>query len=143
YLQGNEIARTYHIYSPGQVIEIQCQTPGASTGASDNVITTRKTYGIQGFDGLGESVLAPDGSLQISKRQAPRDGVWLTNVVLSGQPDGSGSGIADGTQTTTIINPNGQTFSVETVAIPSAVTAFRETYGYSDNYTSPTRVINL
>ena len=59
-------------------------------------------------------------------------GGWQTNTVSTGQPNNSGTAIADGTQTTTVIDQFGQTVSVVSKDIVSGATLQRDVYGNFD-----------
>ena len=143
YLLGAEVARSYRIITPGQVVEIQCQTPGATPTAADNLFRTNKTYSVSGFDGIVESSSAPDGTIQIRFQPTPRENVWLTNVVMAGAPGTNANTVGDGTRTVIISNPNGQTVRVESSDIATGIVLSRQSYGYPDAFSLSTSVTNL
>ena len=143
YLLGAEIARSYRIITPGQVVEIQCQTPGALPIAADNLFKTNKTYAVPGFDGIVESTLGLDGTVQISFQPTPRENVWLTNTVLSGAPGTNANTVSEGTRTVSIVNSNGQAVRVETSDIETGIVLSRQSYGYPDAFSRPASITNL
>lgn len=143
YLLGAEVGRSYRILSPGQVVEIQCQTPGASATATDNLFQTNLTYAVPGYDGIVERRANQDGTVELRFQPTPRENVWLTNVVLTGAPTSHANTLNEGTRTVTIINPHGQTILTEATDIASVLVLSRQTYAYPDNFSRPSSVTHL
>ena len=131
---GQEISRQYTVQSPNQTTSIQCQTPGADWNAADNLITITTLSTTPGFDGQPQSVLHPDGTMDIYSYQA--DDTYRTVTVMSGLPDATGTNIVDGTRTVTVSFLTGQictnlVYSI--VSGPNNILLSSDTYSYTDN----------
>ncbi len=97
-LQGVEIAREYTVIYPDVTHHIRCATPGASWTNANNLVTqTRYYYGTVELAGKPASVISPDGTLQLY--QYEDYGGQRTTTVFSGQPNGDGSAVTNGTKT--------------------------------------------
>jgi len=126
---NDNYSQEYVILSPGKRIEIQC----ADYSLSDpNNLVTTTTYFTNGPNLYRvQSIANPNGTMSLYNYAQSTNG-WQTNVVCAGQPNGTGTAIVDGTQTTTIIDPYGQTVSVTAQDIASTATLQNDVYGNFD-----------
>ena len=140
-VMGQEVGRTYTAYFPSSncVKTIQCQYPGASWTDSSNLISTVNE----------DSYLRPstvwnkDGTMTFYTYVTNSD-YSVTTSVTTGQPNTSGTAIAEGTQTITVVGPFGQMISNIVINVTGstngAVTA-QDSYSYATddyNFSSPT-----
>lgn len=108
-IQGIEVSRRYTAYRPGEKREIQALTPNAEWNDPGNLVTVTRTYLSGAFDGKTRSISRPDGTLSIYQYEyiAP-DGVSnLVTTVSTGQPNGDGTAVINGTKIITAMNQAG------------------------------------
>lgn len=150
---GQPVAISYRVHLLGETRDIRCSDAGTDWNSEGTLVTTNRSYTNGQFYGKPLSVLHPDGTAQIFKYYASEPptsyGVTLidnlTNVVFSGQPDTSQTGLLDGTKTVTIVGPVGQVYSQETTDVrsqPPIITA-RSTYGDFDEFVRAQSQTNL
>src|SRR5206468_2898718 len=93
---ANEVSRRYTIIKAGETIEIQCQTPGALEGATDNLFTTNKFYTSGSFTGYPKCVSHADGTRTVYLYETND---FKITTILQGQPDPSDElNVLDGTK---------------------------------------------
>jgi RHS repeat-associated protein len=119
-LLGQEIARTYRVILAAESRTIRCQTAAAAWNASDNLVTIRKLYTSGDFKGRTQSIERPDGTLSLYTYSEDAQTGALTVTVDTGDPNGAGTAIEDGTRTVTVANTAGQTLSTSTYDIASS-----------------------
>ncbi|MGO8931763.1 MAG: RHS repeat domain-containing protein [Limisphaerales bacterium] len=131
-LLGQEISRQYTLNYGSEIWTIQCQTPGTTNlNAADNLTTITRNYYDGSFIGKVRSIANPDGTVQLYFYET--NATEMTTTVLSGQPDGTGTNIVDGTQTVTLTGPAGELDSRTVVDVASTITIVQDTYTYNDN----------
>jgi RHS repeat-associated protein len=142
YLLGNAIAQSYLVVLPGQTQQIRCQRPTANWNDTDNLVTITQYYTNGPNLGRVESVTNPDGTMTIYQYSQATDGSQ-TNTVSTGQPDGLGATITNGTQDVTILGPYGQMISHTVIDIASSITVLQDIYGNYDSFSRPQQVSHL
>ncbi len=142
-LLGEEIVRSYLVVTADYQREIICQTPGAVWDAADNLVTITKSCPAGAFAGRPLSSLAPDETMQLYAYSYNGANTEMTTTVYSGQPNGDGTAIIDGTQSITVIGSLGQALSRTTVDIASGIVVAQETYSNFDQFNCPQRVTYL
>jgi RHS repeat-associated protein len=140
-LLGTEVARQYTLDNgTSEQRVIRCQTAGTTDlSAADNLITITKFSMDTNYSRVIQSVLNADGTMQMFQRVT--NGSLITNIVLSGQPNGSGTDIVDGTKVATVFRSwDGQTYSktVSDIASLGIITSL-ETYSQFDMFNRPQR----
>jgi RHS repeat-associated protein len=131
-VNGQESSRAYLILLPGERHDIRCVRPYANWSDSDNLVTVTKYYTSGPNIFRVQSVANPDGTMAFYDYASSTNG-WQTNTVSTGQPNSRGTVIADGTQTTTILDSFGQTVLVTVRDLASGGTILRQdAYGNFD-----------
>lgn len=126
-LLGQEISRQFTLNYGSEIRTIQCATPGASWDSANNLITVTRLQGGGDFPGEVQSVLHPDGTMQIYEYAS--NGSQKTTTVYAGQPNGGGTAIVDGTKTVIVSGLAGQVQSRIVYDIASEIaTAWETTY---------------
>jgi len=154
-IQEQEISRRYTVYRPGEVRDIQAMTPNADWDNPTNLVTTTWTYLGGLFEGRVKSIIRPDGTMSIYQYQYVPSGGGsnLITTVSTGQPNGGGTAIANGTKTVTTANQAGVTIREETHDITDendTLLAWSEAVSIDDfgratqiNYSDGTSVTNV
>lgn len=141
-LLDTEIGRSYAVYKTNETSQIKCQTAGATWNASDSLATTTCTYTNGSFKGWTKSERRPDGTMSLHEYEV--DGATnLTTVVWSGQPNGAGTAVTNGTKLVTLQGPLGNVISRTTVDIASDIITGSETFSDFDEFGRPGRVTYL
>lgn len=138
-----EVRRSYRSVRTNETLLIECQTPGAAWNATNNLITTNRTYTVGGSSNTVESVFYPDGTARFVSTPAFQPGVPRTHTESFGQPNSGGTAIVDGTRNTTEFDGAGRITVRETVDIASGSPLSRETYEYADDFGPAMRVVYL
>jgi RHS repeat-associated protein len=127
-LLGHEISRTYFVALAGVRKSIQCVNPVGAWNDLSNLVTTTVLF-TNGFH-INEpmSIQRPDGTVDIFSYGPIFTNI--TNVVLRGHPDGSGTNIDQGTIITSVLNGIGQVLSKTEVDALSVKTISTEAYQY-------------
>ena len=110
-LLGQEMSRKYRVYTSTNVIsEIQCQTPGASITAPDNM-TNITTYfpGGAAFESKPQSILNYDGTISFCSYST--NDTTMTTVVTGGVPNSGRTAVVEGQKTVTVVGLSGQMIS--------------------------------
>jgi len=140
-INGSPVSGRYVVLSPGQKREMVCGTTIGITEAGNLVTTT-----IYFTDGPNifrpKNVLNPDGTMEFYSYAQGTNG-WVTNTVTAGRPNASQTGIADGTQTTTILDAFGQKVSVTVLDVLTTKTLQRDVYGDFDALDRAQQVVHL
>jgi RHS repeat-associated protein len=123
-------------------LDIRCLTPYAAWNDPANLVTTTTNYATGPNAGRVQSVLNPDGTMQIYVYAQAVDGSQ-TNTVYSGQPNTGKTAIVDGSKTVTILGPVGQLISRTESDIVSTITTSQEIYGDYDEFSRPQSVTYL
>ncbi len=123
-------------------LDIRCLTPYAAWNDPANLVTTTTNYSTGPNAGRVQSVLNPDGTMQIYVYAQAVDGSQ-TNTVYSGQPNTGKTAIVDGSKTVTILGPVGQLISRTESDIVSTITTSQEIYGDYDEFSRPQSVTYL
>ncbi len=139
---GQETARRYRVFYPGQTLDIQCQTAGAAWNASNNLVTTTTTVPGGVFEGDVQSILNPDGTMSLYQ-YATNGTTSATITVYTGQPNSGGSAIVDGTKTVTTTDIAGNQISSATYDIVSGLVLSSNVTTATDSYGRPTTVVEL
>ena len=154
-IHGQEISRRYTVYRPGEVRDIQAVTPTADWDNPTNLVATTRTYLGGLFEGRVKSIIRPDGTMSIYQYQYVPSGGGsnLITTVSTGQPNGGGTAIANGTKTVTTANQAGVTIREETHDITDendTLLAWSEAVSIDDfgratqiNYSDGTSVTNV
>jgi YD repeat-containing protein len=139
YVLNQEVGRSYFVALYGQWQNYRCVNPGAAWNSASNLVTVTRVY-TNGFH-VNEpfTVTHPDGSLDVFRYAINRN--RLTNTVLHGHPDGSGTNIDDGTRTVSIYD-SGNLLSGTVIDVASGITLDSETYSY-DGYNRRTNTVYL
>ena len=142
-LLNTEIGRTYTVCLTNETRHIRCQTASAAWDAADNLVTITTTYGEGScFRGWTKSERRPDGTLSLHEYEV--DGATnLTTVIYSGQPNGAGTAVTNGTKLVTLQGPLGNVISRTTVDIATEITTGSETFSDFDEFGRPGRVTYL
>ena len=142
-LLNTEIGRTYTVCLTNETRHIRCQTASAAWDAADNLVTITTTYGEgSSFRGWTKSERRPDGTLSLHEYEV--DGATnLTTVIYSGQPNGAGTAVTNGTKLVTLQGPLGNVISRTTVDIATEITTGSETFSDFDEFGRPGRVTYL
>ncbi len=141
-LLGQEVARTYYLTFPSEAQIIRCQTAGASWNAANNLVTTINYVATGPFAGNLQNQINPDGT--VTSYQYTANGTTsLTTTVSTGQPDSTGTNVALGTQTITVVDQFGQMVSNIVVDIASGFALVTDTYSSYDYLDRPTQVTHL
>jgi hypothetical protein len=145
-LKGQEIGRGHTVIKPGERLDVVCPTPGASLGASDNLtnITKKFTTGPNLY--RVQSVKQPDGTMSFFDYQFASGNSYQTNIVRTGEPNVGQTGIANGTETVTVLNTAGSPVSHAVRAIVNSTVGTllsSESYTNFDQFGRPQRVIHL
>jgi RHS repeat-associated protein len=123
-------------------LRISCLQPYVEWDDPGNLVTTTTYYSTGPNTNRVQSVLNPDGTMQIYDYAQAVDGSQ-TNTVYSGQPNSGLTAIVDGTETITILGPVGQLVSRTQIDIASSITTSQETYGEYDEFNRPQSVTYL
>ena len=119
-IQGQEISRRYTLHRQGgEVWDIQATAPNANWNSPNNLVTITRSYLGGLFEGKVQSVKRPDGTMTIYQYQyvASDGGSNLITTVSTGEPNGSGTAIVNGTKTVTTMNLGGVVLGEETYGI--------------------------
>lgn len=112
---------------PGEIEEL-VQAPGAMP--SGQLRTVTRTYALAGAEGVVESVLAPDGTLQINTTPAWLPGQAMLMISLHGKPNADKTDVVDGTRSETHVSGEGRVTGRSTFDIASGFCIGQETYAY-------------
>ncbi len=133
YVLGQEVGRTYFVALPGERREIRCTAAGAAWDNASNLVTITKLF-TNGFrQNEIQSVLHPDGVIEIYQYGKPKvfsTNVNTTNIVLRGRADASGTNIDYGTKTQLIYDGMSKLLSSTEIDVASGLTTALETYQY-------------
>jgi RHS repeat-associated protein len=143
-LLGQEVGRQYKIIHVGEDRDIQCQTPAASSTASDNLVTITKWYTEGSFSNQIQSVLSPDGTIRVYYYAT--NSTQKTTTELSGVPDSSGTNILNGTKTITVTSLAGKTISKTSyyvLAGSSDILTDQDVYTYLDSRNRSYEIVHL
>ncbi|MCW5551781.1 MAG: RHS repeat-associated core domain-containing protein [Verrucomicrobiae bacterium] len=138
-LLGQEIARQFTLNYGSEIHTIQCATPGAEWTNANNLVTVTRRQGAGEFPGEVQSVLHPDGTMQIYEYAS--DGYQKTTTVYSGQPNEGKTAIVDGTKTVTVAGLSGQVQSRIVYDVASEIATAWETT-YHDELGRPTSTLD-
>ena len=130
YLLGQEVGRTYHVFLDGETDEIRCTKPGALWNDTNNLVTVTQYYLAGDREGEVQSVKQADGTIAIYNYDGPPTS--MTNTVLVGHPDFTGTNIDAGTKTVSMYGSAGQLLSEQTIDVVSGVTLAVQTYAYDN-----------
>lgn len=111
----------------GEVEEL-VQPPGAASAGQLRTVT--KTYAMAGAEGVVESVLSPDGTLQIITTPAWQPGQAMVVTSLQGRPNEEKMDVVDGTRSETHVAGDGRVSGRWTYDIVSGFCIGQETYAY-------------
>lgn len=142
-LLNTEVGRTYTVCLTNETRHIRCQTASAAWDAADNLVTITTTYGEgSSFRGWTKSERRPDGTMSLHEYEVDGAGN-LTTVVWSGQPNGTGTAVTNGTKLVTLQGPLGNVIERTTVDIASDIITGSETFSDFDEFGRPGRVTYL
>jgi RHS repeat-associated protein len=144
YLRGVLVGRRFLILGPYQRKDIVAATGSSAWNDASNLVTTTTYFSTGTNLGRLQSVVNPDGTMSIYNYVDDAGAGTRTTTVASGQPNGGGTAIVDGTQTITVVGLSfGQMMSRTTTDIVSGLVIASETYGNYDTVMRPTRVTYL
>lgn len=129
---GQETARRYWIYLPGETREIVCITPGAAWDNASNLVSiTRAFTNNDAFFGRVHYRKAPDGVVELTSFATNSTG-YLTNTTVVGEPDGTGTNIVQGRKKVSVFGPRSEGLSVSVFDVASGILVDSETYSEHD-----------
>ena len=134
YVNASEISRNYLVLLPGERRDIRRVHVGDGWNAADNLVTVTKYYTNGPNLYKPQSIVNPDGTAVFYNYFSSTNG-WQTNTVSTGQPNGSGTDIYEGSITTTILDPFGQKtkYTVEKISAGTLGAALQQdVYGNFD-----------
>jgi RHS repeat-associated protein len=128
YLQNVEVSRKYFVALSAERREIQCTVTGAAWNAAGNLVTDSKLF-TNGLHMNEPWVIAnPDGTGEAFGYSAV--GQTITNTVLRGHIDASGTNVDSGSKTVTILTLASLPLSETVSDIESGIVTSQETYAY-------------
>jgi RHS repeat-associated protein len=133
WLLGHEIGRSYFVALPGERHHIRCVSPGAAWNDANNLVTVTKLFTNGFYQNEIQSVLRPDGTIDIHQYDAinvSTNTTTRTNIVLTGHPDSTGTNIDQGTKTATVVDSFGNVLSRTVSDVASGITISSESYQY-------------
>ncbi|MBL9170605.1 MAG: RHS repeat-associated core domain-containing protein [Verrucomicrobiales bacterium] len=140
---GQEVGRRYRVVVSNETREIVCVTPGAAWDNASNMVTiTRTMTGPDAFFGWTQSRKHPDGTMEIYQYTTNSTG-YLTNTVLSGEPDAAGTNIVRGRKTITVAGPCSERLSKTVIDMESGITVDSEVYSEFDSQFRPKKTTYL
>ena len=115
-IQGKEVSRRCTVYRPGETREIQALTPHAEWDDPSNLVTITRSYLAGSFEGKLLSVTHPDGTMSIYQYEYIESdgGSNLITSVSTGQANGEGAAIVNGSKAVTRVNQSGTIVREET-----------------------------
>jgi RHS repeat-associated protein len=141
-VQTHEISRQYSVFpSVNERLDIQCTMPGAAWYASGNLITTNWFYTSGANQYALKSVLRPDGTM--STYNYLTNGIYQTNITVTGQPDATDSYVIDGVSNVVVLNIYGYNVLANSYDVSSAKMLSRDVYGNFDSYGRPQQIVHL
>jgi YD repeat-containing protein len=129
-LLGQEISRQFTLNYGAEIRTIQCAAPGAEWTNANNLVTITRYYSSGDFTGQLKDVTNPDGTMQIYEYAT--NSTQKTTTVYSGDPNGGGTAIVDGTKTVTVTGLAGEAISRRVYDIASDITTVWEYTHYDD-----------
>jgi len=129
------------VAKPGERDDIRCPIDDFYNDPT-NLVTVTKYYTSGINSNRIASVTNPDGTMSIYNYGWAADGSE-TNIVDTGQPNGGGTAIIDGTESVTILGPLGQMISHTESDIASGIITVQDTYGNYDSLNRPQQVTHL
>lgn len=133
YENGELVSITYSVFTPGERQDFRCTTPYPTLNDPDNLETDTKYYTSGTNCNRVQSIAYPNGTMSIYSYVQGTNG-WQTNTVATGQPDGTGSSVINGSATTTVLDSFGATVSVATKDVASGLLTLDDEYGNFDSF---------
>jgi RHS repeat-associated protein len=129
---GVEIGRSYQNWFTDEIQYIQCQTTGAVSTASENLISITKRYDSSDpFSGHLKSVRQQNGVTTLYSYSTNNN--QKSTSISVGLTNSSGTAVQEGTVTTTVVALTGETLSSASTNITGGSLGIRlssESYGY-------------
>ncbi|MGH7972226.1 MAG: hypothetical protein ACREIC_26230, partial [Limisphaerales bacterium] len=138
YFQSQIVSKTYRVVLATQVEEFRCQSPTALWNDPGNLETITSYTG----DNRVASVQNPDRTMAIYTYALAADGSQ-TNTISTGQPNGGGTAVIDGTTDVTILGPVSQPISHTVSDVVSGIVISQDIYGNYDTLNRPQQVTHL
>ncbi len=142
YINGNEVSLSYTVFpSVGERLDIQCTNSSAAWNTPGNLVTTNYFYTSGPNQFALQSVIRPDGTM--TTYNYITNGIYQTNIIVTGQSDPTYTYIVDGTSNVTVLNRSGYKVSVAAYDVLSGILLSQDSYGNFDNYGRPLQVTHL
>jgi RHS repeat-associated protein len=140
YLVGAQTSWVKRHHVGNETIQTEEQTPDPSYDSSYYLTNYTWVNLTEPFIGEPSAVLNADGTMSFYTYILSSDGNYETNIVATGQPDGSQSYIVDGTETITVLNQSGNQISQQVYDIVSGLLTSSATTLATDTRGRPTQV---
>jgi RHS repeat-associated protein len=144
YINGAEASCQYAVFPAlGVRWDIQCTQPYPNDqwNSTGNLVTTNYFYTSGPNQFSPQSVLRPDGTMTAYNYFT--NGVYQTNITVTGQPGPTGTYVVDGVSNVTVLNVSGYLVSAASYDVASGAMLSRDTYGNFDSFNRPQQVTHL
>ena len=142
YINGNKVSQSYTVFpSVSERLDIQCTNIGAAWNAPGNLITTNYFYSSGPNQFLSQSTLRPDGTM--TAYYYATNATCQTNIVVTGEPDPTGTNIVDGVSNVVVVNIFGQNVSSISYDVVSHLILSQDLYSDFDSFDRPQQVTHL